>query len=65
VVDSTFLACPVCTTKLRQACRHCQQPLEPAWQICPYCETPVDQQPTMAMPPLEGPEPDDWTRPIA
>jgi hypothetical protein len=42
-VDESFLACPVCTTKLRQACRHCRQPLEPAWQICPYCETPVDQ----------------------
>jgi hypothetical protein len=42
-VDVTFLACPVCTTKLRQACRHCRQPLEPMWQICPYCETPVDQ----------------------
>ncbi len=42
-VDHSYLACPVCTTKLRQACRHCRQPLEPMWQICPYCETPVDQ----------------------
>ena len=36
-------SCPICTTKLRQACRHCRQPLEPVWQICPYCETPVEQ----------------------
>ena len=42
VVDSTFLACPVCTTKLKEACRRCKAPLEPLWQICPYCETPVE-----------------------
>jgi hypothetical protein len=41
-IDPTFLACPVCTTKLRQACYRCRQPLDPLWQICPYCETPVD-----------------------
>jgi RNA polymerase subunit RPABC4/transcription elongation factor Spt4 len=42
VVDSTFLACPVCTTKLKESCRRCKAPLEPLWQICPYCETPVE-----------------------
>ena len=36
------LACPVCTTKLKEACRRCKQPLEPLWQVCPYCETPVE-----------------------
>ena len=41
-IDSTFLVCPVCTTKLKQACRRCSAPLEPLWQICPYCETPVE-----------------------
>jgi RNA polymerase subunit RPABC4/transcription elongation factor Spt4 len=40
-VDDDFLICPVCTTKLRQACTECSRPLEPAWQVCPYCETPV------------------------
>ena len=44
-VDPTFLACPVCTTKLKQACRRCKAPLEPLWQICPYCETPVEATP--------------------
>jgi hypothetical protein len=44
-VEPSFLACPVCTTKLKQACRRCTQPLEPLWQICPYCETPVDAAP--------------------
>ncbi len=40
-VDADFLVCPVCTTKLRQACTECSRPLESAWQVCPYCETPV------------------------
>jgi RNA polymerase subunit RPABC4/transcription elongation factor Spt4 len=42
VVEPTFLACPVCTTKLKEACRRCKAPLEPLWQVCPYCETPVE-----------------------
>ena len=42
VVDPQFLACPVCTTKLKEACRRCKAPLEPLWQICPFCETPVE-----------------------
>ncbi len=41
-VAPEFLACPVCTTKLKQACRRCKAPLEPLWQVCPLCETPVE-----------------------
>jgi predicted amidophosphoribosyltransferase len=41
-VDSTYLVCPVCTTKLKQACASCSAPLEPIWQVCPYCETPIE-----------------------
>jgi hypothetical protein len=41
-IEPGFLACPVCTTKLKQACRRCSAPLEPLWQMCPYCETPVE-----------------------
>jgi predicted amidophosphoribosyltransferase len=40
-VDEEFLVCPVCTTKLRQACTNCGKPLEAAWQVCPFCETPI------------------------
>jgi RNA polymerase subunit RPABC4/transcription elongation factor Spt4 len=40
-VDEEFLICPVCTTRLRQACTSCGKPLEQAWQVCPYCETPI------------------------
>jgi hypothetical protein len=40
-VESSFLVCPVCTTRLKQACTECAAPLEPIWQVCPYCATPV------------------------
>jgi predicted amidophosphoribosyltransferase len=43
--------CPVCTTKLRQACVNCKAPLETLWQICPYCETPVETPTTIEFPP--------------
>ena len=40
-VDASFLVCPVCTTRLKQACGSCGSPLEQIWQVCPYCATPV------------------------
>jgi hypothetical protein len=48
-VDSSYLVCPVCTTRLRQACPSCGQPLESLWQICPYCATEI----TPGLPALE------------
>ena len=41
--------CPVCTTRLRDACPACKAPLEPLWQVCPFCETPVVRRPAMDM----------------
>lgn len=41
-VESSFLVCPVCTTRLKRACRACNAALEPLWQVCPYCETPAE-----------------------
>ena len=49
-VESDFLVCPVCTTKLRSPCGKCHRPLEPAWQVCPYCATPVPVDAPVAMP---------------
>ena len=40
-VESSFLVCPVCTTRLKQACPGCGQPLEALWQVCPYCATEI------------------------
>jgi len=40
-VESDYLVCPVCTTRLREQCRACDAALDPLWQTCPYCATPV------------------------
>jgi hypothetical protein len=40
-VEPDFLACPVCTTVLRNSCTTCRAPLEQLWLLCPYCLTPV------------------------
>jgi predicted amidophosphoribosyltransferase len=40
-VEEDYLVCPVCTTKLRQACTGCGRPLESSWQVCPYCATEI------------------------
>jgi hypothetical protein len=40
-VESTFLVCPVCTTRLKSACPTCGQPLDSLWQVCPYCATEI------------------------
>ena len=44
----SFLSCPHCGTKLKQACRRCKAPLEPSWRLCPYCETATVQTPPVA-----------------
>ena len=40
-IDPSYLVCPVCTTRLKQACAECGSPLEPIWSVCPYCAAPV------------------------
>jgi hypothetical protein len=49
-VEASFLACPVCTTKLKQACVTCKAPLEAIWQVCPYCETPIESTSLSSLP---------------
>jgi hypothetical protein len=46
-VEATFVVCPVCTTQLKQPCRHCSAALEASWQTCPYCATPVISKPDL------------------
>jgi hypothetical protein len=55
-VEPTFLVCPVCTTKLKQACTNCKAPLEATWQVCPYCETRVDTPTAVRLDVWEMPE---------
>jgi hypothetical protein len=46
-VDKDFLRCPNCMRKLKEPCISCGKPLDPAWNLCPYCEAQVGQsQPT-------------------
>lgn len=40
-VESTYLVCPVCTTRLKSACPSCGQPVEALWQVCPFCATEI------------------------
>ncbi len=40
-VERDFLRCPHCMRKLKDPCQNCTRPLDPAWQMCPYCETEV------------------------
>ena len=48
--EASFLSCPHCGTKLKQACRRCKAPLDPDWRLCPYCETAV----SAPVPPASG-----------
>ena len=41
-IEPDYIACPVCTTMLRDQCTRCHAPLEQLWQMCPYCTTRVE-----------------------
>lgn len=40
-VEKDFLRCPNCTRKLKDPCVNCAKPLDPEWQLCPYCEAAI------------------------
>lgn len=40
-VRGDFLRCPNCRTRLKEPCTTCGKPLEPQWDLCPFCETEV------------------------
>src|SRR3984893_16946983 len=40
-VEKDFLRCPNCMRKLKDPCAVCGKPLDPAWRICPFCESEV------------------------
>jgi len=40
-VEKDFLRCPNCMRKLKDPCTVCGKPLDPAWRICPFCESEV------------------------
>jgi Double zinc ribbon len=44
-VERSFLRCPSCLRRLKEACMTCRQPLDPRWKICPYCESEIGRAP--------------------
>ena len=36
-IENDYMVCPVCHTKLRQHCAHCDRLIHPRWSVCPYC----------------------------
>src|SRR3954469_23248661 len=75
-IEKTFLRCPSCLRRLKEACAPCGRPLDPRWKICPYCEAEVAQAapqqrrraarrstPAASAPPPATPERPSSTRP--
>lgn len=40
-VESDFIFCPWCQTRLKRTCTHCERPLVLRWKMCPFCGTSV------------------------
>ena len=36
-IESDYVLCPICHTRLRQPCVHCGRLIHPRWSVCPYC----------------------------
>lgn len=57
-VQSEFVVCPSCHTKLKKSCQNCGHALNLRWSVCPYCSTPVlggvQVQATEAVPAVSG-----------
>jgi predicted RNA-binding Zn-ribbon protein involved in translation (DUF1610 family) len=40
-IQSIWMLCPSCHTKLKKPCHQCRKLMELSWNICPYCGTPA------------------------
>ncbi len=40
-VQSDWVVCPSCFTRLKKACHQCGKLMDLSWTLCPYCGTPV------------------------
>jgi RNA polymerase subunit RPABC4/transcription elongation factor Spt4 len=38
-IESDYMVCPICHTRLRHPCVQCARLIHPRWDICPYCAT--------------------------
>ena len=44
-IEKSFLRCPSCLRRLKEACNTCGKPLDPTWKLCPYCESELGSAP--------------------
>ena len=44
VVSVDFAVCPYCKTVLRENCPHCNQPVEPNWEVCATCGREIERE---------------------
>lgn len=42
-VESDYILCPNCHSRLKNMCPTCHRALDPAWSVCPYCATQMGQ----------------------
>jgi RNA polymerase subunit RPABC4/transcription elongation factor Spt4 len=49
-VQSDFLYCPNCHTKLKRRCDNCHRITNLRWNICPYCGAPASAPPITTNP---------------
>lgn len=40
-IQSDWIACPTCHTRLKKPCHHCGKLMELPWNLCPWCGTAV------------------------
>jgi RNA polymerase subunit RPABC4/transcription elongation factor Spt4 len=36
-IETDYVLCPICHTRLRHPCVHCGRLIHPRWSVCPYC----------------------------
>jgi RNA polymerase subunit RPABC4/transcription elongation factor Spt4 len=46
-VESDFIFCPWCQTRLKRTCTRCERPLMLRWKLCPHCGQQVYTTPAM------------------
>ena len=62
-VESDYVLCPNCHTRLKNLCPSCHHALEPAWTVCPDCAPPVGQNRNGGSAPRRRPRPQQGSAP--
>jgi RNA polymerase subunit RPABC4/transcription elongation factor Spt4 len=47
-IRSDYLRCPSCMHRLKERCHSCGKPVDPEWNLCPYCEAETRSTPPAA-----------------